>query len=224
MSSQTQSPKAGNHTPNQMCERIPTLSIFLLGVLALAFAFLGGKAEARWYSPETAWFISRAPYPPAVEHPYSFGNARPSILVDVTGALPQSAGAAKIGPGRRLGTGAVLASLSIWAYNLWGCPATYGGALSNALKSRIGPGKGQMSDDYVHCVISCVIAQECGQSAALNAGWMQEAGHWFNDPNEEDTNDDLTANATGRRIADQIGDGACAFGPDCETGCEKAGY
>jgi hypothetical protein len=61
----------------------------LLGTLAMAFTLVGNRAEARWYSPETAGFISRAPYPPAVEHPYSFAEQLPNRLIDPDGAKPR---------------------------------------------------------------------------------------------------------------------------------------
>lgn len=67
------------------------LRIILLGTLALAFLLVGNRAEARWYSPETAGFISRAPYPPAVEHPYSFGIQNPTGWFDATGREPMPA-------------------------------------------------------------------------------------------------------------------------------------
>jgi hypothetical protein len=64
------------------------LRVILLGTMALAFTLIGDRAEARWYSPETAGFISRAPYPPAVEHPYSFGIQNPTGWFDATGREP----------------------------------------------------------------------------------------------------------------------------------------
>lgn len=55
---------------------MPALALLLL---------LTGTVQARWYSPETGGFISVAPYPPAVEHPYTFALQVPNKNIDPTG-------------------------------------------------------------------------------------------------------------------------------------------
>ena len=48
----------------------------------------------RWYEPGTGRFVSRAPFPPDMEHPYTFGNNNSVKYIDpkgelsIAGALP----------------------------------------------------------------------------------------------------------------------------------------
>ena len=156
----------------------------------------------RWYDPKSGTFASMAPYPPMREHEYGFAENGPGSKVDPSGewwAIQPPA----------------------IAYMFWGCPFAFGDAISDAYDSALRTG--QVTDKFVHCVVSCIIAQECGKLPALNAGWMQEREYWF-DYDYRDTNEDLEANATGMNIAEQLNNGSCSFGPDCESGCEKAGY
>ena len=39
----------------------------------------------RWYSPETGRFLSRASYPPNIEHPYTFCENNPLSYIDPYG-------------------------------------------------------------------------------------------------------------------------------------------
>lgn len=57
----------------------------LFAVVAGVFLLLSGVTQARWYSPETGGFISVAPYPPAVEHPYTFAGQNPVTMFDPRG-------------------------------------------------------------------------------------------------------------------------------------------
>ncbi len=43
----------------------------------------------RWYAPETGTFLSRAPYPPMMEHEYGFALNEPTTFGDDEGAFPR---------------------------------------------------------------------------------------------------------------------------------------
>jgi RHS repeat-associated protein len=43
--------------------------------------------DQRWYAPETGTFLSRAPYPPMLEHEYGFAAGNPVMHTDSTGMI-----------------------------------------------------------------------------------------------------------------------------------------
>jgi hypothetical protein len=65
------------------------LQISLFFLFTGLFILLSSPVEARWYSPETGIFITKAPYPPAVEHPYRFATQNPTEWFDSDGRKPE---------------------------------------------------------------------------------------------------------------------------------------
>jgi hypothetical protein len=175
------------------------LRLILLGTLMLALTLVGGKAEARWYSPETAGFISRAPYPPAVEHAYSFGMQDPVRHVDPTGEIF---------------FGIVILGLETHTV---ACAA----GVVDGIKSQYDQ-RNDIDDKVKHCTLSCEITKQCGSFGAFAAGWGKEA--WDVIGPGDASSADAKANAKGREIGGNPGftGGSGRCGPDCETECKKA--
>jgi hypothetical protein len=67
----------------------PTLHASLALAAVVLITSTATDALARWLAPDGGRFISRAPIPIEIEHPYAYANNRPLNSVDPGGTLPQ---------------------------------------------------------------------------------------------------------------------------------------
>jgi RHS repeat-associated protein len=157
---------------------------------------------ARYYMPEVGRFLQRDLLP--VAPPYSYGYDNPLGWVDPQGL-------------------SFFSSIKNAARWVWGhvrapdCAVTVTAAWAGPIKE---PGSNRLSNRFRHCMVSCLIATECGVGIAEAAGLAKEffdygAGFFSNDfASSAFQPSDFADNATGR---------ACPKGKDCVDHCRDSG-
>ena len=87
----------------------------------------------RWYDTSLGRFTSQAPFPPDVEHPYSYAENRPSIMIDPNGKIVIPAVSAMV------------------IMNMLRCLSNNADSLNRITNS----------DKFKHCVLNCRFVKEC---------------------------------------------------------------
>lgn len=134
-------------------------------------------------------FISRSPLSHFIEHPYGYCYHTPVIITDPTGLL----GWPVAGPG-----------------NGYGYPIP-GGEVARECVERIGKfvrkqfpvsGEDDRQNHMRHCMWSCIMNQQCGNSIAFLAGWYNEYRGVYDAK-------DVYANQKGRNCGDDCKNRDC---------------
>jgi len=100
----------------------------------------------RWYDPQTGRFISQAPFPPYMEHPYGYAQNNPISKGDSLGTFP-----------RRLP----------YPFDLLQC-------IASVIRSYREHKGGRTDDKYRHCLVGCEIVGSCGLWNCLQLGIAKE--------------------------------------------------
>jgi len=158
---------------------------------------------ARYYMPETGVFLQRDPLP--VAPPYSYGYANPLGWADPQGLSFFSTikNAARWVAGHRRATDCALEVTAAWA---------------GPIKA---PGSNRLSNRFRHCMVSCLIATECGVGIAKAGEMAKEVADyvlgsfgWGDFAYSAFQPSDFADNAAGR---------ACPKGKDCTQHCQDSG-
>ena len=139
----------------------------------------------RWYHAKLGRFTSKAPYPPNIEHPYSYAENRPSMLIDPKGKFV-------LYPHYILG-----AMLPCIISNRDSLDRIYTGG----------------SDKFKHCLLSCRVITECCpwttprslcKFIMRNLGRLREVKQSLLPPYPDYDKGDIAGNEEGFSCSDKI--------------------